>query len=376
MKIINNFLKRLIYIINILLICICIFYSVITYQESIIEGMSFNLIAIIHYYLLELLYQNIQLYMKNECKIVLISTITLIMETLLSIYMDRARMIYFYIIIFLLPYLMMLTYIIFNQLDKNKHFNNKGREIQRYKLIFIIITGCFILNLGLGIYSSNTSTGITTTNMDINNMRFSIKIKAGKYKSWKFLDSWYMTRVYNKDSINKDSKTIEINDMDTKYSMYIISEDTTYIKCRLRGTHDIIYIEHTIPISTKILNNLKSFMKEKKSKSISVDPFNDGIYCLVTTRDNQYILNIETSKVVWKNNGDYTYGEVSAKTNTFIVKDSNSEDNITEYQVNNYGKLFKTLNKNISIETIIIILFINLLSWGIIASIKTRKSYN
>ncbi len=67
----------------------------------------------------------------------------------------------------------------------------------------------------------------------------------------------------------------------------------------------MLYLENSVPISDNKLNNIRSFMRETNNDSLEVIPFNDGIYCFVSGKSEQYILNIENKELFWTRGSYY-----------------------------------------------------------------------
>ena len=128
MKIINNILKTLVYLSNTFFIISYIFLFICSRALSNFDSYIFialgEIIVVLGYiYLTYLFYKNIKLNKKNELKIIVISIITIIIETSILIYPYMCASGIFPEINFLwycLPKALMLISIKFNELYMNK----------------------------------------------------------------------------------------------------------------------------------------------------------------------------------------------------------------------------------------------------------------
>lgn len=170
-----------------------------------------------------------------------------------------------------------------------------------------------------------------------NIMRFPVEIKRGEYKSIDYGEIFLL----NEDDYKKfeiASKNIVINEIDTNYSEYIVTSDTSYIAIDIED--EIKFIEHSVPINDIYLKNLRDFMRKINDNSISVFPFNDGIYCLIDTNEEQYIFNIESGKIIWTRGSYYESPRVDILNDTL---ECNGDLSTNIYIFNKYGELIETI---------------------------------
>ena len=183
-------------------------------------------------------------------------------------------------------------------MENKKSFWTKNKKIL-LAILFIII-GRFLINISYIIYNDikqkrtekiNNEKEIQY-NIDVN--RFDVHISKGEYEAVKS-----KTFSYNYDqNFEKEFKTqselLTFNkDIDTKYSDYIITKDSTYLKLNINNEQYIL--KYPVPISDNQLTNLRNWIS--KDEGLSILPFNDGIYCLVETSNYSYITNTETGQV-------------------------------------------------------------------------------
>ena len=170
-----------------------------------------------------------------------------------------------------------------------------------------------------------------------NVMRFPVEIKSGEYKSIDYGDIFLL----NEDDYKKfeiASKNIVINEINTNYSEYIVTDDTSYIAIDIDD--EIKFIEHSVPISDIYLKNLRDFMRKINDNSISVFPFNDGIYCLIDTNEEQYIFNIESGKIIWTRGSYYESPRVDIFNDTL---ECSGDLSTNTYIFNKYGELIEII---------------------------------
>ena len=170
-----------------------------------------------------------------------------------------------------------------------------------------------------------------------NVMRFPVEIKRGEYKSIDYGDIFLL----NEDDYKKfeiASKNIVINEIDTNYSEYIVTSDTSYIAIDIDD--EIKFIEHSVPINDIYLKNLRDFMRKINDNSISVFPFNDGIYCLIDTNEEQYIFNIESGKIIWTRGSYYESPRVDIFNDTL---ECSGDLSTNTYIFNKYGELIEII---------------------------------
>lgn len=127
MKLVNNILKTLVYLRNLLLILIYIF--IVMYSLSIsLKGdieyiISLCALTILYIYLTYLFYKNTSLNKKNKLKILIIATINISVESIIYICINQSMYSILKIPFFLfyfLPYIILLISVKFNELDMKK----------------------------------------------------------------------------------------------------------------------------------------------------------------------------------------------------------------------------------------------------------------
>lgn len=127
MKLVNNILKTLVYLRNLLLILIYIF--IVMYSLSIsLKGdieyiISLCALTILYIYLTYLFYKNTSLNKKNKLKILIIATINISVESIIYICINQSMYSILKIPFFLfyfLPYIILLISVKFNELYMKK----------------------------------------------------------------------------------------------------------------------------------------------------------------------------------------------------------------------------------------------------------------
>lgn len=127
MKLVNNILKTLVYLRNLLLILIYIF--IVMYSLSIsLKGdieyiISLCALTILYIYLTYLFYKNTSLNKKNKLKILIIATINISVESIIYICINQSMYSILKIPFFsfyFLPYIILLISVKFNELDMKK----------------------------------------------------------------------------------------------------------------------------------------------------------------------------------------------------------------------------------------------------------------
>lgn len=169
-----------------------------------------------------------------------------------------------------------------------------------------------------------------------NVMRFPVEIKSGEYCSIDYGDKFLLDEDYLDKKFEASSKRIFIDGGNINYSEYVITNDTSYIAIYIGN--EIKFIEHSVPISDIYLKNLKDFMREINDNSISVFPFNDGIYCFISTNEQQYIFNIELGKIIWTRGTYYESPIVDIFNDTL---ECGGDLSANTYIFNKYGELIK-----------------------------------
>lgn len=171
-----------------------------------------------------------------------------------------------------------------------------------------------------------------------NVMRFPVEVKSGEYNSIDYGDIFLLNEDDGDKKFEIASKNIFIDGTNTNYSQYVITSDTSYIAINIGS--EIKFIEHSVPISNIYLKNLRDFMREINDNSINVFPFNDGIYCLIETNEEQYIFNIESGKIIWTRGAYYESPTVDIFDDTLRCGGDLSSNT---YVFSKYGELIKTI---------------------------------
>lgn len=238
------------------------------------------------------------------------------------------------------------------------------------KFIKVMFICCFIFNIGVVVYSFVYRPSNSNISPE-KGMRFPIQIKSGEYKGYSHMG-------YDLNPIEDIYKTIKINDIDAKYSRYVVTGDTSYIECDINSKYSVEYIKYDVPISVNRMHNLRSFMKKINSNALRVEPFNDGIYCLVTANKTKYILNIDTLKVLWKTSISKTNVNMNYNKDTIIVGYQQNAWDTKTYEFNKYGKRISP-TMDLSIATVItidaIVIFI-ICYIAIVRIVENRDVYN
>lgn len=180
-------------------------------------------------------------------------------------------------------------------------------------------------------------------------MRFPVEIETGEYNSIDGGDIFLINEEDGDKRLTTVSKKIFIDKISTNYSNYIVTNDTTYIDISMGN--ETKYIEYLVPINSVYLKNLRNFMREINENSISVFPFNDGIYCLIGANQQQYIFNIELGTIVWTRGGYYESPTVDILNDTLKCGGDLSANT---YVFNKYGELIKTITPQIDYIELIV----------------------
>lgn len=180
-------------------------------------------------------------------------------------------------------------------------------------------------------------------------MRFPVEIEAGEYNSIDGGDIFLINEEDGDKRLTTVSKKILIDKISTNYSNYIVTNDTTYIGINIGNKTK--YIEYSVPINSIYLKNLRDFMRQINENSISVFPFNDGIYCLIGTNQEHYIFNIELGKSIWTRGGYYESPTVDIFNDTLKCGGDLSANT---YVFNKYGELIKTINPKVDYVDLIV----------------------
>lgn len=180
-------------------------------------------------------------------------------------------------------------------------------------------------------------------------MRFSVEIETGEYNSIDGGDIFLINEEDGDKRLTTVSKKIFIDKISTNYSNYIVTNDTTYID--ISKGNETKYIEYPVPINSVYLKNLRNFMREINENSISVFPFNDGIYCLIGSNQEQYIFNIESGTVIWTRGGYYESPTVDILSDTLKCGGDLSANT---YVFNKYGELVKTIKPKVDYIDLIV----------------------
>ena len=211
-------------------------------------------------------------------------------------------------------------------------------------LAIMIIVCSFLIIIGGNLYNYINQNRLTYEadkryEEYLNNvMRFPVEIKSGEYRSIDYGDIFLLNEDDSDKKFETASKKIFIDGVNTNYSEYVITNDTSYIAINI--ANEIKFIEHSVPISNIYLKNLRDFMREINDNSINVFPFNDGIYCLINANEQQCIFNIESGKIIW------TRGEYYESPTVDIFNDTlkcGGDLSANTYIFNKYGELIKTI---------------------------------
>lgn len=220
---------------------------------------------------------------------------------------------------------------------------SKGKGL---KLILIIIVSCILINISINVYHSINQKKLIKEskenheNYKRNMMRFPIKINEGEYKVIDSGDKYLLDNENELKLFDEASEFIHLEETDTKYSDYIVTENTTYVCVDIEYKENYMkYLEYPVLISDNKLNNLRSFMRETDNDSLEVIPFNDGIYCFVSGKSEQYILNIENKELLWTRGHYYESPTFNPVTDTLTCRGDLSA---TDYVFNKYGELIET----------------------------------
>lgn len=211
-------------------------------------------------------------------------------------------------------------------------------------LVIMIIVSSFLIIIGGNLYNYiNQNRLIYEANKRhkeyLNNvMRFPVEIKGGEYRSIDYGDIFLLNEDDGDKKFEAASKKIFIDEINTNYSEYVITNDTSYIAINIGS--EIKFIEHSVPISSIYLKNLKDFMREINDNSINVFPFNDGIYCFISTNEQQYIFNIKSGKIIWTRGSYYESPTVDIFNDTLKYGGDLSTNT---YIFNKYGELVKII---------------------------------
>lgn len=206
----------------------------------------------------------------------------------------------------------------------------------------MIIVSSFLIIIGGNLYNYiNQNRLIYEANKRhkeyLNNvMRFPVEIKGGEYRSIDYGDIFLLNEDDGDKKFEAASKKIFIDEINANYSEYVITNDTSYIAINIGS--EIKFIEHSVPISSIYLKNLKDFMREINDNSINVFPFNDGIYCFISTNEQQYIFNIELGKIIWTRGAYYESPIVDIFNDTL---ECGGDLSANTYIFNKYGELIK-----------------------------------
>lgn len=183
-------------------------------------------------------------------------------------------------------------------MENKKSFWTKNKK-SILAILFIIIAR-FLINISYVIYNDINSKKAEKINnekeiqynIDVN--RFDILIPKGEYKAIKSKNFSYDYDQNFEKEFKAQSELLTFNkDINTKYSDYIITKDSTYLKLNINNEQYIL--KYPVPLSDNQLTNLRNWVS--KDEGLSILPFNDGIYCLVQTSNYSYIINTETGEV-------------------------------------------------------------------------------
>ena len=128
------------------------------------------------------------------------------------------------------------------------------------KLILIIIVSCILINVSINAYHSIKQKKLIKEseerreNYKSNRMRFPIKINAGEYKVIDYGDNYLLDNEEGLKLFDKASEFIYLEKVDTKYSEYIITENTTYVCADIEYEENYMqYLEYHLPITNNQL---------------------------------------------------------------------------------------------------------------------------
>ena len=149
----------------------------------------------------------------------------------------------------------------------------------RVKKGFIIIITLIIMIISLNIYKSinqkNTYKKAELVAQEYRNniMRFPVDIKSGTYITF---DTFNYYNIFEEslESFNNGLKEIVLEDISTKYSEYIVTRETTYLKVNIND--EVIFVEYKLPIDKDYIKNLRTFLEDVGGWAINVFHFNDG----------------------------------------------------------------------------------------------------
>lgn len=214
------------------------------------------------------------------------------------------------------------------------------------KLIQIIIASCILINISISTYNSINQKRLIKEsetrreNYKINIMRFPIKINAGEYRVIDYGENYLLDNEDGLKLFDEASERIYLGETDTKYSEYIITENTTYVCADIEYEENYMqYLDYPVPISDSKLINLRNFMRETDNDSLEVIPFNDGIHCFISGKSEQYILNIENEELLWTRGSYYESPIFDPVTDTLTC---GGDLSATDYVFNKYGELIET----------------------------------
>ena len=242
-------------------------------------------------------------------------------------------------------------------MENKKSFWTKNKKII-LSILFIII-GHFLINISYIIYNDINQKRTEKINNEkeiqynIDANRFDIFIPKGEYKAVKSKAFSYNLDQNFEKEFKAQSELLTFNkDIDTKYSDYIITKDSTYLKLNINNEQYIL--KYPVPLSDNQLTNLRD--RIHKNEDLSVFPFNDGIYCLVQSSNGSYIINTETGKETTNIEDDYESFKINIYTDklecerylngdTFIYdKNSGFEERIKVLPLSIIDVIFITLS--------------------------------
>lgn len=220
------------------------------------------------------------------------------------------------------------------------------RKENGVKAILIIIVACLLINIGISTYNSINQKKLSIEsqerrdNYKSNIMRFPIKISKGEYEVVDYGKNYLIDEENGLKLFKEAAENIYLNGIDTKYSEYIVTEESTYVCVDIEYADSyMVFIEHPVPISDNSLNNLRNFMREIDDDSIMVLPFNDGIHCFVDGSIEQYIFNIESGELLWTRGCYYESPMYNPIEDTITC---GGDLSATDYVFNKYGELIET----------------------------------
>lgn len=170
-------------------------------------------------------------------------------------------------------------------------------------------------------------------------MRFDLHLDAGEYEFIPYEGFWEGKHLYDDEEteIQKQTTIIYTDTIDLKFSEYVLTKDTEYMKINLNGVDG--WIKGTIPIlneDNKVF--IRHFIYKYLSRganSITVSPFNDISFVLISDEGGQRILDLDNEKVTWYGGAYYECARVDIYSDTLYCGGDLSS---RTYYFNKYGE--------------------------------------